>query len=110
MEVDGDVWNKYEYENAKSDHLFLLPGLQGDGGVLMDVDVDFRNQYEKAKLDHLGKSTVSYRMNALMQYLIFPSFSPRLKGEARVPGEVHGVVPNECAKAKLNCSILLPSP
>ena len=58
----------------------------------------------------LGKSTASYRINPLTQNKIVPFFSPRLEGDARVPGEVHGVVPNKSANTKLNCSILLPGP
>ena len=41
MEVDGVVKN--EYENAKLDHSNLLPGIQEDGGVLVEVDGVVKN-------------------------------------------------------------------
>ena len=41
MEDDGVVKNKYE--NAKLDNSLLLPGLQEDGGVLVEVDGVVKN-------------------------------------------------------------------
>ena len=41
MEVDGIVKNYYDY--AKLDHSLLLPGLQDDGGVLVEVDSVVKN-------------------------------------------------------------------
>ena len=32
-------------------HLLLLPGLQGDADVLVEVDGDARNEYKNAKLE-----------------------------------------------------------
>ena len=50
MKVDRVVKNYYE--NVKLDHSLLLPGLQDDDGVLVEVDGIVKNYYENVKLDH----------------------------------------------------------